>query len=342
MNSGVLLTVVIPTFNRAGYLDLCLANLVPQMREHGDAVELVILDNASADNTPQVAGKYQAQCPALVYLRNPENIGSDRNIAEGFNRARGRYVWVLGDDDVPLEGTISWLVLTLSDGEAGLVYLRPFGFDRDFRSEFPGSSGRTLELDSIAAFLSRVGPHIGLISAIAVNKSLIPDVDARGFCGTNLVQVEVYLSAALRAKRFLYSEPYRVAYKRLNTGGFDFSRVFVENLGKILDRYCAAGLPQVAAEGLGRSMLIRYFPYHVWKLRSSREGNLAAHRVRFDARYRDNPWYRLLVRPIFTLPRALALVWGLLAVFAGRLASGDFRRGMYFAVNWVRQRYQRG
>lgn len=299
-----------------------------------------MLDNASPDATPEIARRFQDQCPSLISRRHPENIGSDRNIAESFNCARGRYVWVLGDDDVPLDGTVDWLMENLAAREYGLVYLRPFGFDRDFRSEAPPVAGRVRDYESLGPFLFAVGSHIALISAIVVNKELIPEIDAQAFCGSNLVQVEVYLSAALRAKRFLYSEPYRIAYKRLNTGGFDFTKVFVEKMGGILDRYREAGLSAAAADSLDRAMLIRYFPYHVWLL-CSEAADVSDHHARFRARYRGNCWYQAFVDPIFSLPRRAGLLWGLAAIFVGRVASGDLRRGIYFALNRLRNRYQR-
>jgi len=319
---------------------------MPQVSAHDGRVEVLVLDNASDDATPEVVRKHAERSPSLYYVRHPNNIGSDRNIATSFNLAKGRYVWIMGDDDVPLEGTIDWLVDKLSAGAGyGLVYLRPYGFDHDFRAEYPGSSGKSYEYDSLARFLYRVGPHIALISAIVVNKSLIRDIDAQAFCGTNLVQVEIYLSAALRARGFLYGEPYRIAYKRLNTGGFDFSRVFVEHLGTILSRYCAAGLPAVAAAELDRAMLVRYFPYHAWKLRSSSDRDVAVDRARFRARYTRRTAYWLFVDPILTLPRPAALAWGAAAVLIGRILAGDLRRGVYFAFNRLKhhlQRYQRG
>jgi len=95
-----LLSICIPTCNRAGFLKVMLQALLPQVREVGDEVEVWVLDNASTDGTNLIleeAGKF---CPFFVH-RQTENLGPTRNIVHGPSQlARGEYVWVLGDHNL--------------------------------------------------------------------------------------------------------------------------------------------------------------------------------------------------------------------------------------------------
>lgn len=102
-----LLTIYIPTYNRAATLDASLATLVPLVIAQGGRVELAISDNASTDATPTVIASYRDAFVAagLAHLykpwRNPENLGMAGNFLLGLNHPHaGKFVWVLGDDDM--------------------------------------------------------------------------------------------------------------------------------------------------------------------------------------------------------------------------------------------------
>ncbi len=105
--SSPLLSICIPTFNRAALLDVCLASLLPQVAEHSLEVECVVSDNASNDATSEVVAKYQAEFAFLRVSRNATNIGIIGNITKVASElSRGEFVWLIGDDDVLTTGAI--------------------------------------------------------------------------------------------------------------------------------------------------------------------------------------------------------------------------------------------
>ena len=91
------LTVAIPTFNRAAALDRTLGIVVPQLDA---SARLVILDNASTDDTPAVAARH-ASGTRVEVVRNPVNIGADANIMRCCEHAGPGHLWILPDDDLP-------------------------------------------------------------------------------------------------------------------------------------------------------------------------------------------------------------------------------------------------
>lgn len=94
-----LLSIYIPTFNRAGKLRSCLASLAPALRGLEEKVEVVVSDNCSEDDTSAAVAAFQAVFP-VRYERNAENIGPARNVLKGWNEsAKGEFVWIIGDDD---------------------------------------------------------------------------------------------------------------------------------------------------------------------------------------------------------------------------------------------------
>lgn len=86
------LEIVIPTFNRAEHLyrTLCALQSSPFAGS-----KITVLDNASTDATPKVAALF----PSVIYIRNPRNIGAERNYCRAVEISKGPYVWILGDDD---------------------------------------------------------------------------------------------------------------------------------------------------------------------------------------------------------------------------------------------------
>ncbi len=329
-----LLSIAIPTFNRAGYLELCLRQFLPDrdLIEQG-VLEILVSDNCSPDDT---AARVESQRQAglnVRYIRNDTNIGSDANIAQCFNFARGQYVQILGDDDLYLPGRLQAIVELLREREYGVVCLKSYGYEHDFAKERPsGTTGRR-DFGSTADFLHEVGPLITFISGTVINKQLLPDVDARDFCGGNLVQVHLVVRALLKARLNSYVLDYTLACKRANSGGYDFSEIFVEHLFGILNTYEAAGLPRDAVRRLTSKMLVSYYPFNLLRQRLARQGDMRATYRRFHAQFGYHWAFLVFSAPIIVLPRPLAIAWGWAAVLVGRIWNGELKRGWHFALH---------
>lgn len=89
-----IVTVAIPTFNRAWGLSTAIDSVLTQT--FGD-FELVIVDDASADHTETLVCSYIDA--RLHYARQAHNVGMVRNWGECVARARGQYLVFLADDD---------------------------------------------------------------------------------------------------------------------------------------------------------------------------------------------------------------------------------------------------
>ena len=328
-----LLSISIPTYNRSAYLALNLAQLhrITANVAPGE-VEIVVLDNASPDNTRDVVDRAIADGLAVRYIHNGENIGSDRNIAKSFNVATGDYVMIVGDDDLILDDVLPELLDLLRTRTLGVVSLRPYGYDRDFRAEYPGGQGKALRFADRGDFLARLGPLMTLISASAINRAAIMPVDANDFIGGNLVQVHLVLLAALACRENAMIDRYAVACKRNNSGGYDFSEIFVTSFTNVLDERLGAQAADVIRR-IENTFLLGYYPYYLLRQRLKQSGDLVQTEARYAARFRGRALYEWWVRPIITLPRPLAIVWGAGVTLLGRVLIGDLRRGTAFLLN---------
>lgn len=106
--TSVKLSICIPTYNRATYLDQTLASIVNQIEaDWADDVEICISDNASADGTEELIATWRSKSSVrVVYSRNTENLGADRNYMRVVELATGEYCWFFGSDDLMAEGSL--------------------------------------------------------------------------------------------------------------------------------------------------------------------------------------------------------------------------------------------
>jgi glycosyltransferase involved in cell wall biosynthesis len=337
------LTIAIPTFNRAPYLQLNLQRLRQELPcLPPGSVEILVSDNHSTDETPAVVANVIEAGLAVRYLRNDQDIGSDANIAQCFNEARGEYVQIMGDDDLYVRGTLARVVALLETNEFGVLCLRPFGYDRDPDAEHPGGSGTVREFTETGKFLGAVGPLITFISAMVIHRRLLCDIDARAFCGCHLVQVHLVVQAALRARKNAFLTDYMLACKRNNSGGYNAPEIFVDHLGGILDSYRASGLTDADIHQFETRMLFSHHPFYLLRERLASRNRLSDTYRRFNRRFSQRAMFHLWVAPIMRLPRPLALIWGGFTTVAGRTLHGDLRRGVTFAWRRLKRRGQPG
>jgi abequosyltransferase len=123
--SGVLLSVCIPTYNRAEFLRQALASILAQTDGTvADELEIVVSDNASSDDTDQVVAQLRKNTSLKInYFRNERNVGFDRNCLTAVERASGRYCWLLGDDDLLAAGALATLLQTIKANPAVDLFL---------------------------------------------------------------------------------------------------------------------------------------------------------------------------------------------------------------------------
>src|SRR5690242_12300595 len=104
-----LLTVVVIVFNDARRLPTAVRSVLRQTLRD---LEIVVVDDASTDETPAVAQRLVADRPERVrYERLTENSGGcSRPRNRGIELARGRYVMFLDSDDELPAGACAALV----------------------------------------------------------------------------------------------------------------------------------------------------------------------------------------------------------------------------------------
>jgi glycosyltransferase involved in cell wall biosynthesis len=140
-----LLSICIPTYNRAGLLAETLTHLRGVCT--GDDVEVVISDNCSPDRTQEVIAEFAPRFRHFRAIRQAENRGGMPNLAAAIALASGEFIYTLNDDDeIFIEGLGAAISIMKSDERIVAVY---GGYE-----EWSRESGRLSA--PISAFTQRV------------------------------------------------------------------------------------------------------------------------------------------------------------------------------------------
>ncbi len=91
-----LLSIIVPVYNVEKYLRECLDSLVNQTLKD---IEIIVVNDASPDNSEDIILEYMAQDSRIVYIKHEENkcLGTARNT--GMKAARGQYIAFVDSDD---------------------------------------------------------------------------------------------------------------------------------------------------------------------------------------------------------------------------------------------------
>lgn len=91
-------TTMITCYNHENYITQAIDSAI---RQTGDFVhEILISDDGSTDNTPQIIAEYAEKYPHLIRnISKKENVGISENMKRCFMEAKGKYIAVLEGDD---------------------------------------------------------------------------------------------------------------------------------------------------------------------------------------------------------------------------------------------------
>ncbi|MGH9942235.1 MAG: glycosyltransferase [Pyrinomonadaceae bacterium] len=119
-------SIIIPVFNKVEFTFQCLRSLLREIDFDRD--EVIVVDNASTDETAEVLAHFGGR---MRVVHNEENPGFVEACNQGAARARGRYLVFLNNDTVVLPGWLEHLIGTTegdaSVGAVGSLFLYPDG-----------------------------------------------------------------------------------------------------------------------------------------------------------------------------------------------------------------------
>lgn len=100
-----LLSVVIPTFNRAPILAKCIQALCRQTCAPGQ-LEILVSDDGSSDDTAAQVARLAAESPLPIRYLHQANAGANRARNQAIATARGSILLLINDDTIAVPGMV--------------------------------------------------------------------------------------------------------------------------------------------------------------------------------------------------------------------------------------------
>jgi glycosyltransferase involved in cell wall biosynthesis len=116
-SAAPLVSILVPSFNGAPWLREALDSILAQTYRN---IEIILLDDASTDDTAVVAADYRDR---IYYIRQPQNMGIYDNVNVGIAQARGEFIATYHADDIYLPTIVAEQVAYLQAcPEVGAVF----------------------------------------------------------------------------------------------------------------------------------------------------------------------------------------------------------------------------
>ncbi len=112
-------SVVLPTFNQAGFLSAALEGVT---RQTFTDLEVILIDDGSTDATDEVVERWRVRFEGRLHLIRQSNAGLAAARNAGVSGARGRFMAFLDSDDVWLPRYLERMVGVAEHSEATVVY----------------------------------------------------------------------------------------------------------------------------------------------------------------------------------------------------------------------------
>jgi glycosyltransferase involved in cell wall biosynthesis len=162
MSKPPLVSVIIPAFNAGSYIDEALRSALAQTYPK---VELIVVDDASTDDTGARVAAYAPRVHCIRHARSSGSASAPRNT--GMHHSRGEYICFLDADDIMLPDRIESRVAFLSaHPEVGLVF-------SDYRDFSPAAPAVRSHFETCPRLQQRLDGKLSLILESAEATALL-------------------------------------------------------------------------------------------------------------------------------------------------------------------------
>ena len=233
MTNKPILSICIPIYNRLDFLEKQLSRFSEDSDLFDEQIQLIVSDNCSTQDIESCCARYREKGLRVQYHRNEMNLGPDGNFEWCFFHSLGKYVWLLGSDDIPLKGLLRAVVAILEKGDYGLVNL--------------SMKKKPMELvvfHSSDQMLIAVNYWVTYISTNIIRTDSLKELDLSEYRESLMIQVPAYINAicSYRDNAVFYTpKVFESESDKSYSVGYNYFQVFVTNFFSILDNYVKKG-----------------------------------------------------------------------------------------------------
>ena len=165
-----LLSICIPTYNRSSVLQKTLGSIVREKAFCEGKVEVVVSDNVSTDETPELLRAYSGKYPGRVrYFRQPNPIDPHFNYEHSMNMGTGTFLKLHGDRNYFCTGSLDRLVKNIEEhAGSGSVFLVDIFAPEKKECELIGS---------VEELVQKASYHITYINLLCLRRNVFHSLD---------------------------------------------------------------------------------------------------------------------------------------------------------------------
>jgi glycosyltransferase involved in cell wall biosynthesis len=177
------LSIIIPCYNEQNFISQVLDKVLQTPYGFEIAREIIVVDDASSDDTPSILQNYSNKYPEVILCRHEKNSGKGICVKTGLSKASGTIV-VIQDADLEYDPKdYRKLLHPILDGHADVVYGSRFAGDGPHRVLFYFHTIGNKFLTSLSNLLTQLN---------------LTDMET----GYKMFRTEILRKITLREKRF--------------------------------------------------------------------------------------------------------------------------------------------
>ncbi|MGV8980205.1 glycosyltransferase family 2 protein [Clostridium sp.] len=287
-----ILSICIPTFNRAERLNKCLTTIFNEIGNNNE-YEIIISDNCSTDNTEEIVNSYTSQFTNILYYKNECNFGADQNFLLSAKKANGKYIFLHGDDDYFKYGSLSMIMYSIkSNLDSGIIFI-------DVRKK----DNNVHLIYGLDNFIRSVSIYSTFASSLIMNGDEFNKIDSvEKRIGSNIPQLYWICSILERISKCTIINSDIYYQEEDNAPGgytYSFAEVMINNYFTILQEFIGRGLTKENVENEKDNLVARslwYFEYGLKRKDDIFTKNFEKifHKFYSDKEYFNEAWNELL------------------------------------------------
>lgn len=251
-----ILSICIPTYNRAYVLDKTLSDLVLEPSFQSGKIEICISDNASPDNTEGVVKKYTNKFKNIIYSRNKVNTGIiDGNFPIVGALASGTFIKFLNDYAFFIPGELDNIIEFIEENQKEkpvLFFSNNSLFDK---------TTKILYCDSLDSFVKTTSYWTTWVLTAGIWRDDFRSIKDRDrsiekfmWCPDNYLRL-----VSTGRKVIIYNKKFCSFHSLRNKGGYNLFQIFGVNYLSMYEEYLNSKLLSKKTFNREKYRLFRYF-----------------------------------------------------------------------------------
>lgn len=282
------LTIGIPTFNREDRLIDLINFLLCEINKNDiNNIEIIVSDNDPHNYKNKENLKDSINKGFISYYQNNQNIGAVKNVISIFEKAKGRYLWIIGDDDMPSRLLLKNIIHLVTSVKPSIIYIPSTwsSASKDRLNIIPTFRNSFKKINSLS-LIKEAHIYVTFLSSWIVDTDQLrkdKDFNHLKYCDTNFPHLAWIGLLIKQNKEIFIGKGIGIHAIGGNSGGYDVIKSFSKELPAILND--SFGEHAAETRFLNKSIFGFYLPAIIGNIR---KGNLGD----FEINHNELAYYK--------------------------------------------------